>query len=237
MGLHPDGLDHPPHIPGPRRAQHGDMVTDEDWTVARSCAADDVDDRRGDGADSGLVLPGTVVYRVAFWEDRASPAASVAFATALDPLTVTFSALAFGFLAERVQARYSASSGGIVVGSGDAAMVFAPRQRCGCCWPTTSPGASAWAPTSPSTTSSGPTTTAGASSARSAASSSRLRSATAAHQRAAVRRPARPRPDERYVWILPLAAFWTSAVLILTAKRPHLPTAARPEAASLEAAG
>jgi hypothetical protein len=44
-------------------------------------------------------------------------------------------------------------------------------------------------------------------------------------------------PQERYVWIVTLAGFCAAALLILAAKRPHLPTAVLVEASSLEAAG
>ena len=74
---------------------------------------------------TSLVLPGTVVYRVAFWTDVGIPAGTVAFATALDPLTVTFSTLAFGFVAERVPTRYLGFIGGSGVGVAMLFMVFA----------------------------------------------------------------------------------------------------------------
>jgi MFS family permease len=72
---------------------------------------------------SGIVLPGTVVYRVAFWEDLGLASSTVAFATALDPLTVTFSALFFGFASARMPPRQMGLIGGLIVALSMAAMV------------------------------------------------------------------------------------------------------------------
>jgi MFS family permease len=73
---------------------------------------------------SGLVLPGTVVYRVAFWEDLGLSSAIVAAATALDPLTVTIAALAFGFASERMRPHLMGFLGGMVVALSMVAMVI-----------------------------------------------------------------------------------------------------------------
>jgi sugar phosphate permease len=64
---------------------------------------------------SGIVLPGTVVYRVSFWEDTGLSAATVAAAAALDPLTVTVSALFFGFASERMSPRRMGLLGAMIV--------------------------------------------------------------------------------------------------------------------------
>jgi MFS family permease len=185
---------------------------------------------------SGLVLPGTVVYRVSFWEDQGLSSGVIAAATAIDPLTVSLSALVCGFIAERVQTRYLGFAGGIVVGCSMLAMIFAQDSVVlllaynitwgvgmganitvnNIIWPNyygrrflgTIRGVVF-------------PITVGA-----AAMSAPLFAALL--DRAS---------DERIVWVLPLVAFWTSAFLILVAKRPQLPASSKPGAAHLEAAG
>ena len=124
MGLHADGID--PSAPiREGLVERETLVTDEDWTVRQVLHSRTLWIILASMALTSLVLPGTVVYRVAFWTDVGIPAGTVAFATALDPLTVTFSTLAFGFLAERVPTRYLGFIGGSGVGVAMLFMVFA----------------------------------------------------------------------------------------------------------------
>jgi sugar phosphate permease len=88
---------------------------EEDWTASQVMRSRTLWAIVAAMALSGIVLPGTVVYRVSFWEDLGLSSAVVAAATALDPLTVTISALAFGFASERMQPRYMGLLGGLVV--------------------------------------------------------------------------------------------------------------------------
>ncbi len=173
MSLHPDGLDHPPQIAA---AAIGDLSTSEDWTASQVLRSPAMWMIVAAMTFSGLVLPGTVVYRVSFWEDQGLSSGMIAAATAIDPLTVTLSALVCGVIAERVQTRYLGFAGGIIVGCSMLAMIFA-RDSVVLLLTYNIPGASAWAPTSRSTTLSGPTTSAGASSEPFGASSSRSPSA------------------------------------------------------------
>jgi len=233
IGLHPDGLDHAPHIAA---AAIGGLSTSEDWTAAQVLRSPAMWMIVAAMTFSGLVLPGTVVYRVSFWEDQGLSSGVIAAATAIDPLTVTLSALACGLIAERVQTRYLGFAGGIIVGCSMLAMIFARDSVVlllaynitwgigmganitvnNIIWPNyygrrflgTIRGVVF-------------PITVGASALSAPLFAALLDRAS----------------DERHVWILPLAAFWTSAVLILTAKRPHLPTAAKTDGASLEAAG
>jgi sugar phosphate permease len=129
MGLLPDGAS--PEAPiraGLDEAES--LVTDEDWTVRQVLRNGTLWVILASMALTSLVLPGTVVYRVAFWEDTGLDAGTVAFATALDPLTVTFSTLVFGFVAERVQTRYLGFIGGAGVGVAMLFMAFATDAVC-----------------------------------------------------------------------------------------------------------
>lgn len=74
---------------------------------------------------SGIVIQGTLVYRTSFWEDTGLSADLVAFGTALDPLTVVFSAMFFGLLAERVSTRLLGLFGGVGVAFSMVPMVLA----------------------------------------------------------------------------------------------------------------
>ena len=55
---------------------------------------------------AGAALTGTPVYRVPFWQDLGMAPTLVGLGTALDPLCVVFSALAFGLVADRFPVRY-----------------------------------------------------------------------------------------------------------------------------------
>ncbi|MBF8299372.1 MAG: transporter, partial [Dehalococcoidia bacterium] len=72
----------------------------------------------------GVALSGTLVYRVSYWRDIGLSPAVVALGTALDPLTVVFSVLAFGFLAQRMSLRIMGLIGGIGLALSMLPMVF-----------------------------------------------------------------------------------------------------------------
>jgi MFS family permease len=76
-------------------------------------------------AASSLVLPGTVVYRVSYWEGVGLSTGQIALATVIDPLAVTVTGLIVGLLAERVQTRYLGLIGGLLVAASMLWMVFA----------------------------------------------------------------------------------------------------------------
>jgi MFS family permease len=76
-------------------------------------------------ASMSIVLPGTVVYRVAYWEKVGLSSGEIALTTSLDPLGVTVTALLVGFIAERVQTRYIGLAGGLIVAGAMLWMVFA----------------------------------------------------------------------------------------------------------------
>ncbi len=73
----------------------------------------------------GLVLQGTLVYRVSFWKEIGMSSDLVVLGTALDPLTVVFSGVAFGLLAERVAVRYLGLIGALGFGFAMLHIVFA----------------------------------------------------------------------------------------------------------------
>jgi sugar phosphate permease len=119
IGLHPDGRDTP--IP----LAAADAEYDVDWTVGqvlRSRAFWTILLATG---LSGVVIPGTLVYRTPFWEDTGLSSNLVAIGTAIDPLTVVFSGLFFGFLAERVASRHLGLLGGAGVALSMVPMVLA----------------------------------------------------------------------------------------------------------------
>ncbi|HLF78571.1 MAG TPA: MFS transporter, partial [Dehalococcoidia bacterium] len=97
---------------------------EEDWTASQVMRSRTLWLIVAAMALSGIVLPGTVVYRVEFWEDLGLSSAVVAGATALDPLTVTIAALAFGFASERMRPHLMGFLGGLVVALSMVAMVI-----------------------------------------------------------------------------------------------------------------
>jgi MFS family permease len=115
MGLEPE----PPAAPA--QGSTGIAVREVDWTLRQVFRNATVWLILASMALNGMVLIGTVVYRVSFWEDIGLSPSVVAFGTALDPLTVSISCLFFGLLAARMQVRYM----GLIAGIGVAvSMVF-----------------------------------------------------------------------------------------------------------------
>ncbi|MBM3946634.1 MAG: MFS transporter, partial [SAR202 cluster bacterium] len=112
LGLAVDGVPggEAPAAQGQRRRQ----ATTVDWTAGQAMRTPAFWFILGGLGVSGLALNGTLVHRVSFWAEVGMSPALVALGTALDPLTVIFSALLFGAFAERVRTRYL----GLVAGGG-----------------------------------------------------------------------------------------------------------------------
>lgn len=105
-GLQPDGVDHPPELPGEDDGMHERLATAEDWTVREAIRTPVMWQLLLALGLAGISLTGTLVHRVDFWEDLGMSPALVAFGTMLDPLTVVFSVLVFGWIADHVPVRY-----------------------------------------------------------------------------------------------------------------------------------
>jgi sugar phosphate permease len=125
VGLYPDGRKSPLPEARPSQDRGGSVATTEEWSARQALHSRAFWAVLFAVACSSLVLPGTVVYRVSYWEDIGLSSSQVALATALDPLTVTITALLCGLLAERIQTRYLGFIGGVVVAASMMAMVFA----------------------------------------------------------------------------------------------------------------
>lgn len=105
LGLHPDGAPAPPsELPAAGRAAR--LTTTRDWTVAEALRTPAAWLMLAAMTLQGVALMGTLIYRVDFWQSTGMAPALVGFGTALDPLCVVFSVLAFGLTAERIPIRY-----------------------------------------------------------------------------------------------------------------------------------
>jgi sugar phosphate permease len=233
MGLHPDGADHPPVYEATENA--ASTATSENWTARQAVRSPVMWMIVLAMMIMGAVLPGTVLYRTSYWEDVGLSTSVIAFATALDPLMVSVSALVCGMLADRIQTRYLGFFGALTVGCSMLAMIMARDSvvylvAYSMTWGT-GMGANItvqniiWPnyfgrqfvgtirgivfPISV---------------VASAASAPLFATLLDAFS------------EDRYVWIVTLAGFWTSALLLLSARRPRLP-ASDIEMATPEAAG
>jgi MFS transporter, OFA family, oxalate/formate antiporter len=234
MGLHPDGFDHPPVFGGIESAAN--TATSEEWTARQAIRSPTMWMIVAAMMLMGAVLPGTVLYRTSYWQDVGLPTGVIALATALDPFMVSVSALFWGFLSERIHARYIGFFGGMTVGCAMLLMIFAQNNviyllAFNMTWGT-GMGANItvqniiW-PNYFGRRNVG--TIRGI-----VFPISVIASAASAPLFATLLDTV---PEQRYVWIVTLAGFWAAALLILAAKRPRLPTAVTLEATSLEAAG
>jgi MFS family permease len=97
----------------------------DDWTVADMLRNSSAWLILASTALSGLAIHGTLLYRFAFWEDVGIPSATVALGTSIDPLTVVFSGLFFGLLAERLSIRLLGLIGGVGVALSMLPLAFA----------------------------------------------------------------------------------------------------------------
>lgn len=124
LGLHPDGAT-VRDTAAPQTKNTSSEATDVDWTPGQALRSPTLWLVLGALAVMGLALNGTLVHRVAFWQERGMSPALVALGTALDPLAVVFSGLAFGLLGERVRSRYLGLMGGAGLALSMLPMVFA----------------------------------------------------------------------------------------------------------------
>ena len=106
MGLFPDGAATRPSetvAVDPRLAR---LTTTQDWTVQQALRTPALWLTLTAMTLAGVSLMGPLVYRVDFWQSTGMPPALVGLGTALDPLCVVFSLLAFGVVADRMPIRY-----------------------------------------------------------------------------------------------------------------------------------
>ena len=122
FGLLPDGA---PAAPETQATTEPGVATETDWTVAQAVRTPTLWIVLIAFALLGAALSGTLVHRVAFWQDIGMSPRLVAIGTAMDPLTVVFSALVFGVVGERVHPRYLALVGGVGFALSMLPMVFA----------------------------------------------------------------------------------------------------------------
>ncbi|GMU41210.1 MAG: hypothetical protein AMXMBFR23_20760 [Chloroflexota bacterium] len=106
IGLFPDGADTPPSEVTGQSPHLAHLTTTEDWTVREAMRTRSMWLLLVALGIAGVVLTGTLVYRVDFWRDTGMSPGLVALGTTLDPLTVVFSVFAFGLVADRVPVRY-----------------------------------------------------------------------------------------------------------------------------------
>ena len=126
MGILPHGFD-----PEPARTATGRRTAaaavGEDWTVRQVFHSPTLWIILLATAMFSLAISGTVVHRIAFWEDTGLSARDVVIGTTLDPILVVASGLFFGIMAERVAARYIGLVGGVGVGLSMLPLIFARR--------------------------------------------------------------------------------------------------------------
>jgi sugar phosphate permease len=125
MGLHPDGFGSAASVARLVRKTGSAVATTDDWTAKQALRNRVFWMVLMATAASSLVLPGTVVYRVSYWEHVGLSTSEIALATVMDPLTVTVTGLIVGLLAERVETRYLGLIGGLLVAASMLWMVFA----------------------------------------------------------------------------------------------------------------
>lgn len=121
--LHPDGAASGQAVIDAAGAQTRAalLATTRDWTVREALRTPAMWLMLTALTVQGVVLMGTLVYRVDFWQSKGMSPALVGLGTALDPFCVVFSLLAFGAIADRVPIRYLG-----VVGVGGMALSMAP---------------------------------------------------------------------------------------------------------------
>jgi sugar phosphate permease len=123
LGLYPDGATKEEHKRVSSRPLKN--VSDDDWTVSEATHSRAFWMLIASVALTGIVIQGTLVYRTSYWEDAGISDAVVGLGTAFDPLTVIVSGLFFGFLAERVAARYMGFFGSLGVAASMIPMLVA----------------------------------------------------------------------------------------------------------------
>ncbi len=122
MGLEPDGG--APSAPSDTAARA--QPQQPDWTMAEALRTPTFWLVITAVAFGSFALTGTVVHRIAFWQEEIGISSGlVALGASLDPLTVSLSSLAFGFLGERVPPRVIGLIGGAGYGLSMLLMIFA----------------------------------------------------------------------------------------------------------------
>lgn len=123
FGLHPDGAGSAQAVidaaEAPTRAAL--LATTRDWTVREALRTPAMWLMLAALTVQGVLLMGTLVYRVDFWQSKGMAPALVGFGTALDPFCVVFSVLVFGAIADRIAIRYLG-----VIGVGGMALSMVP---------------------------------------------------------------------------------------------------------------
>ena len=109
LGLLPDGA-----TERLESMENSAAVSEVDWTAGEALRTSTLWLILGALALGGFALSGTLIHRVAYWEEVGMPPALVAIGTAADPFTVMFSVLVFGMIGERVRVRYL----GMIAGGG-----------------------------------------------------------------------------------------------------------------------
>ena len=104
IGLYPDGATKEDHAASSLRPMRN--VSSDDWTVNEALRNRVFWMLIASVGLSGIVIQGTLVYRTSYWEDAGIADSLIGLGTVMDPLTVVISGLFFGFLAERIAARY-----------------------------------------------------------------------------------------------------------------------------------
>ncbi len=114
LGLEPDGFDKTRLEPSSAdKDNHYNTEFETDWTAKEALRHPVSWLILTALAMGGFALAGTLLHRVTYWEGTGMSPSLVAFGTALDPLTVIFSVVIFGFIGERVRVRYLGLFGGL----------------------------------------------------------------------------------------------------------------------------
>jgi len=111
LGLQPDGF-HDLQIESVS-AQTQSAIGETDWTAREALRQPVSWLILSVLALVGFTLTGTLVHKIGYWELTGMSPTLIAFGTALDPFTVIFAVLFFGFIGERMKIRYLGLLGGL----------------------------------------------------------------------------------------------------------------------------
>ena len=114
LGLQPDGLNGTKPAPSSGGGQASGRVVEADWTAREELRHPVLWLILLALGVGGFALAGTLLHRVAYWEETGMSPALVAFGTAMDPFTFMFSVVVFGVIGESVKTRHLALFGGLV---------------------------------------------------------------------------------------------------------------------------
>ena len=114
LGLKPDGFSGTQvELPSADIDSRQNLATKTDWTAREALRHPVLWLILVAVGMGGFALAGTLLHRVAYWRDTGMSPGLVAFGTIMDPLTVIFSIMIFGFIGERVKTRYLGLFGGL----------------------------------------------------------------------------------------------------------------------------